>query len=696
MDLPAGAAPPCHTDAEIVIYPIPIAKPRSGSKRKLSADGNSALSSSEAPPSPVDAADSSASPQSVTDCVSYVVETREQRGKFLVERAVALGVPKGKLFGQLHHGKDVTLPDGRVVRSSDCVLPAVPPSGCAIVACPSTNYIDELVASHGFARYQWKSSTDSQDEQMTAPDVQLQVLFHLGDEQVLVNPAYRAWMLRFGPDVEHVALRHPHCPRKTVYRASAKLQAQLNCLFPHAFPSNEEYERRDGDLPTAVMSDDEEATKLRMPRRLEVIDGANTAAVTTSEGKTLVLGESMLRYTMAPLNRRGFDVTRCWDRLDFGEIAASTSALQAEAERSQQLIQESGGATQDVGIRGRITFLGTGCAIPSKYRNVTGMYLELARPCSTSEADATASSTDATYDWVGMMLDCGEGSLGQLYRYAGGDHTRLQELVDRLKCIWVSHNHADHHLGILRMLSCRSAAHNSSSDREGSVEPLLIIGPPHVEFWLREYARLDPTVAGKYTFVDSYLFNDADERFEDDFSIGKPARAMLRETLGIDALDCVPVKHAHLSYALVATFVGGAKIAFSGDCRPSDAFARKARGALLMVHEATFEESMTTEAKQKAHCTTTEAIDVATRAQAKHVALTHFSQRYPKMPVMTSAAAGGEDSPDVLTAIDLLSLDLRALRQPTLSDICSQLMSKDDEEDEDEGDKLEEDSKSDK
>jgi ribonuclease Z len=296
-----------------------------------------------------------------------------------------------------------------------------------------------------------------------------------------------------------------------------------------------------------------------------------------------------------------------------------------------------------------------------------------------------------------MMLDCGEGSLGQLYRYAGGDQTRLQQLVDRLKCIWVSHNHADHHLGILRMLSCRSTAHCSNSDREGkSVEPLLIIGPPHVEFWLREYARLDPTVAGKYTFVDSYLFNDADERFEDDFSIGKPARTMLREMLGVEALDCVPVKHAHLSYALVATFVGGAKIAFSGDCRPSDAFARKARGALLMVHEATFEESMTTEAKQKAHCTTTEAIDVATRAQAKHVVLTHFSQRYPKMPVMASAAAGGEDTPDVLTAIDLLSLDLRALRQPALSDICSQLMSKDDEEDEDADEKLEEDEKSNK
>lgn len=633
VDVPAASSTQVHADGEVVVYAVPVSRPRSGAKRKLSEDGCDSGAA---------AANLVGSSEAATDCVSYVVETREQRGKFLVERAVELGVPKGKLFGQLHHGKDVTLPDGRVVRSADCVSPAVPPSGCAIVACPSTSYIAQLVASKGFARYQCA------EEDVKPPVVQLQVVYHLGDEQVLASPVYKAWMRRFGRDVEHVTLNHTRCPQKTVYRASAKLQAQLNSLFPSAFPSNVEYENRDGERVNADT-----------PRRLS----AGEASYESTD-KALVLGESMLRYTLTPQNRRGFDAMQCWKPLDFEEIAASTSSLQDQASESQQDRAENG---KDVGIRGRITFLGTGCAIPSKYRNVTGMYLELARP----------GSNDSENDFVGMMLDCGEGSLGQLYRYAGGDRARLQQLVDRLKFIWISHNHADHHLGVLRMLSYRSC------DEDG-VEPLLIIGPSQVEHWLREYARLDPIVAGKYTFVDSHCFNDAYADYQEARASAKSTRMWLQETLGIESLECVPVKHAHLSYALVATFVGGAKIAFSGDCRPSDAFARKARGALLMVHEATFEESMDTEAKQKAHSTTTEAIDVGRKAHAKHVVLTHFSQRYPKMPVMTAAVAtdhGEEETCDVLTAIDLLSLDLRELHQPALSDICSQLMSKDDEED---------------
>jgi hypothetical protein len=44
----------------------------------------------------------------------------------------------------------------------------------------------------------------------------------------------------------------------------------------------------------------------------------------------------------------------------------------------------------------QITFLGTGSAIPSKYRNVTGIHVQLRA------------------DGRGMLLDVGEGSLGQI------------------------------------------------------------------------------------------------------------------------------------------------------------------------------------------------------------------------------------------------------------------------------------------
>ena len=75
-----------------------------------------------------------------------------------------------------------------------------------------------------------------------------------------------------------------------------------------------------------------------------------------------------------------------------------------------------------------ITFLGTGAAIPSKYRNVTGIYLDL-------------------FARGGMLIDCGEGSLGQLMRRVGSN---TNSVVRGLKCIWISHIHTDHHAGLSR------------------------------------------------------------------------------------------------------------------------------------------------------------------------------------------------------------------------------------------------------
>lgn len=605
----------CYEDDEVVVYAVAVKKPRIGAKRKLS-DSQSSLD---------------AKAQSHVS-VSYVVETRPQRGKFLVEKAVALGVPKGRLFGQLHQGKDVRLDNGTVVKSSECVLPSMPAVACVVLSCPSTRHVDALVNSTEFDRYREIDGKPA--------IVQVHVVFHLGSVDVLQQPRYGAWIQTFGVQARHVVLGHDACAQKTVHRASAKLQAQLHAVFPHAFPSNETHEMRDAATPFSRPVPDAAALGFSPSCR-------DQPEPTVSN---LVLGESMLTFILVPQARRGFDSSSCWPRLDFDAIRQSVpSSVNSVPEASR---------TDDV-VDGRITFLGTGCAIPSKYRNVTGMYLEL------------PSGAEGCTSWAGLMLDCGEGSAGQLYRYASGDKKRFQELADRLKCVWISHNHADHHLGLLRLLSCRTP----------SIAPLLVIGPTPLRFWLDEYAALDPTVSGTYTFAENYGFDENDSRFQDDETHVESARvrAWLRQTLNIAQLECVPVKHARQSYAVVITFATGAKLAFSGDCRPSDKFSEKAKGAFLMVHEATFEDELVKEAKDKAHCTTQEAIQVGRQASVQHLVLTHFSQRYPKMAVLSSATE--QSLLNVLTAIDLLSLRFRALQQPQLMNVCAQLLSQDDEGD---------------
>lgn len=55
------------------------------------------------------------------DTVGYSVVEHMRLGRFNPERAHELGIPEGPLWGQLHKGKMVTLPDGRTVGPAELV-----------------------------------------------------------------------------------------------------------------------------------------------------------------------------------------------------------------------------------------------------------------------------------------------------------------------------------------------------------------------------------------------------------------------------------------------------------------------------------------------------------------------------------------------------------------------------------------------
>lgn len=58
-----------------------------------------------------------------TPSLGWALVEDDRPGRFHLEKAEALGVPKGPLFGALQHGKAVTLPDGRTVRPEEVVEP---------------------------------------------------------------------------------------------------------------------------------------------------------------------------------------------------------------------------------------------------------------------------------------------------------------------------------------------------------------------------------------------------------------------------------------------------------------------------------------------------------------------------------------------------------------------------------------------
>ena len=99
------------------------------------------------------------------------------------------------------------------------------------------------------------------------------------------------------------------------------------------------------------------------------------------------------------------------------------------------------------------------------------------------------------------------------------------------------------------------------------------------------------------------------------------------------------------------TFPTGFKFSYSGDCRPSLRFASIGYNSTVLVHEATFDDDLKSDAKAKKHSTTSEAIGIGTAMRARRVILTHFSQRYQKIPSLNALDTRSiklEDAEDIL------------------------------------------------
>ena len=139
-------------------------------------------------------------------------------------------------------------------------------------------------------------------------------------------------------------------------------------------------------------------------------------------------------------------------------------------------------------------------------------------------------------------------------------------------------------------------------------------------------------------------------------------------------LESVRVKHCNASYGLILdqNINGDSwRLVYSGDARPSDELIQYGQNADLLIHEATFDDSLVQEAKNRFHSTTGEALEVARKMKAKHTILTHFSQRYPKIS-STKSNEGNEDDggavvPPHVLAFDMMSINLNDMSWLPLS-----------------------------
>ena len=122
----------------------------------------------------------------------------------------------------------------------------------------------------------------------------------------------------------------------------------------------------------------------------------------------------------------------------------------------------------------------------------------------------------------------------------------------------------------------------------------------------------------------------------EDHKLQKSEENKLLESLQLKEINTVLVEHCQSAFGVSFIDKNDNKITYSGDTMPCDQLVRLGYESDLLIHEATMEDDLVGEAKIKFHSTITQAIEQGRKMQAKQILLTHFSQRYAKMPRFTN------------------------------------------------------------
>ena len=243
-----------------------------------------------------------------------------------------------------------------------------------------------------------------------------------------------------------------------------------------------------------------------------------------------------------------------------------------------------------------------------------------------------------------ILFDCGEGTQRQLIRSVG---------LPELDCVFLSHHHADHWLGIPGLLK--------TFELRGRERPLDMFGPPGTSRLLEgvgistrnlgfplEISEVEggDVVEFEGFHVEAFAVRHRGSAFG--YSIVEDERPgrfdpVKASSLGVEegpqfaALARGEDVDGVRSSEVVGPARPGRRIVISGDTAPCDSVRAAAWEADLLVHEASFLETDAERAAATGHSTARGAAEIASEAGAKMLALVHLSPRYMVREVRAEA-----------------------------------------------------------
>jgi ribonuclease BN (tRNA processing enzyme) len=217
--------------------------------------------------------------------------------------------------------------------------------------------------------------------------------------------------------------------------------------------------------------------------------------------------------------------------------------------------------------------------------------------------DSSASCYLLEHDGFALVLDLGSGAVGPLQRYVG---------LDAVDAVYVSHLHADHCADL-----CGYYVARKYHPADEPTTPLDVYGP----------AGTRRLIAGAYGGISEQHLNEV-FTFHD-------VRPGVR-TLGPLTLRTARTAHPVECYA-VRVEAGGRSLVYTGDTGPSDAVTELARGADLLLAEASFVHGA--DNPPDLHLTGHEAGEMAAAAGAGRLVLTHVPPWHDPAVAVAEASA---------------------------------------------------------
>ena len=299
----------------------------------------------------------------------------------------------------------------------------------------------------------------------------------------------------------------------------------------------------------------------------------------------------------------------------------------------------------------RVVFLGTAASIPTDARALPSVVVRRKNEV--------------------FMFDCGEGVQRQMIRARVGFHKKMR--------VFVSHMHGDHVLGLPGLLQSMSLL-----DRR---EKLWVYGPVGIRAFVE---AIQQTVQFVLTFpveiceiecdcvvcdekeyrveavrtahvIPSFAYSLVEKPRSGRFSPDKAKALGVPEgPLWSKLQHGKNVKNSAGRVVKPGQVVGparpGLKIAYSGDTRSTRSLVKLAKGADLLVHEATLMDELAERARRDGHSTPSQAAHVAKKAGVKRLILTHVSARYRDVAPMLKEAR--KIFPDTIVAEDFMAIEL--------------------------------------